>query len=157
MTTENDSNQTIILDGIRMKLQAPDLDGDGIVGGVESVTQQMSNSETQVTIPAEMAETMKELNSDKLDPTTRMSSIDLKSVLSPFEIAPLLAVDTLVSMGVMPRSCLVLSRQKKRLNVSQNGVGRDQMVKVTQGMREHEAKTAAAGGAMDKTKNFAGL
>jgi hypothetical protein len=44
---------------------------------------------------------LKELNSDDLDPKTRMSSIDMKARLSYLEISGLLQIDMLVTMGFL--------------------------------------------------------
>ena len=65
------------LDGIRMKLNSPDLDKDGRTGDIENITRHNMN-ETQVNQPTELGEAMKDLDNDDLDGTTRMSNIDTR-------------------------------------------------------------------------------
>ena len=98
---------------------------------------------------------IKELNNDDVDVTTRMSGIDMRSILHPFDIGPLARTDTLVAMKFLPVTCLHLTRQKKRLSVSIRGIGRQQVVDLAAGKREQELK-AANSGLMDRVKGFIG-
>lgn len=83
----------------------------------------------------ELGETLRELNDDSIS-DIRMSGIDMRSRLHPMEISSVLAIDTLISMGMLPERVLMLSRQKKRLSVSLNGKGRDDIVSVVSGKRD---------------------
>ncbi len=94
---------------------------------------------------SELADSLKELNNDLLDAATRQSGIDMRTRLHPFEINSILAIDTLVSLGVLPTKCLAYTRQKKRLAVSLLGKGRDDIVKVVSGKRELEQSMSAGG------------
>jgi hypothetical protein len=58
----------------------------------------------------------------------------------------------LIAMGYLPRSQSVFSRIKKRLNVSHDGKGRDEMVQVVVGKREQDAKMSSFGGGMGGMK-----
>lgn len=144
----------VCLDGIRMKLNNPDLDKDGKIGGIENITRQNMN-ETQVNQPTELGEAMKDLDNDDLDGTTRMSNIDTRSRLSILEINSLWAIDSLVAMKFLPSSCLPISRQRKRLTVSLTGLGRKERVQMTIGQRDQAAKEGQ-GGIGDKIKGFFG-
>ena len=75
-----------------------------------------------------------------------MSQIDMRTRLASFEISAVLAVDSLVALGVLPQRCLPWSTQTKRLNVSEGGKGRDERVAWVAGKREMEAKIADGGG-----------
>ncbi len=88
--------------------------------------------------PTELGETLKELNDDTLDPVTRMTSIDTRTRLTPIETRSVLAMDSLVGLGVAPSMCLAITRQKKRLNISLMGLGRKEMVETVVGKREHD-------------------
>ena len=140
------------LDGIRMKLNNPDLDKDGRTGDIENITRHNMN-ETQVNQPTELGEAMKDLDNDDLDGTTRMSNIDTRSRLSILEINSLWAIDSLVAMKFLPSSCLPISRQRKRLTVSLTGLGRKERVQMTIGQRDQAAKEGQ-GGIGDKIKGF---
>jgi len=142
------------LDGIRMKLNNPDLDKDGRTGDIENITRHNMN-ETQVNQPTELGEAMKDLDNDDLDGTTRMSNIDTRSRLSILEINSLWAIDSLVAMKFLPSSCLPISRQRKRLTVSLTGLGRKERVQMTIGQRDQAAKEGQ-GGIGDKIKGFFG-
>ena len=145
----------IKLDGVRLKLKAPDVDGDGMTGGVENVTARMQSGERDIVQPTEMGETLRELNSDVIEPGTRMSGIDLRARLHHAEIGPVLAIDTLVALKVLPSSCLAFTRQKKRLSVSLGGEGRKEIVDLVRSKKEQDAK--ASGGFMDKAKGMLGM
>ena len=146
---------TIIkLDGIRMELKSPDLDNDGRIGGIESVQQNIGNSD--IIQPTELGEAMKVLDDDTIEPGSRMSKIDMNTRLHPFEINSILAMDTLVALRVLPVSCLAFTRQKKRLNVSLNGKGREEKVSLASGKKEHDEKMGQ-GGMMNGLKSFMGV
>ena len=139
--------ETIILDGEKQLSteeaqieEAKAYTGDS---GVQNIVQ-----------PTEMGDTLKELNKDNLEPNTRMSGIDLRSRLHYAEVPSILAVDTLVALKFLPTSVLSLTRQKKRLSVSIDGKGRDDIVNIVAGKREQEQK--ALSGFMDRGKNFMG-
>ena len=144
----------INIDGVKVKVQSPDLDGDGEVGGVEFVSKDIGT--TPINQSTELGDTLKELNKDVVDTENRMSGIDMRARLHPLEISSILALDALVALKVMPTSCLAFSRQKKRLSVSLEGKGRDDIVNIVAGKRELDAK-AGMGGFMDKAKGFLGM
>lgn len=150
-------NEIITLDGIKVKVRAADLDRDGIAGDIEIVKQRMPDGTQNIMHPTEIGESLKELNLDNLDPSTRMSGIDMRSRLVYFEVQSVLALDSLVALGVLPTKCLAFSRQKKRLSVSVDGKGREEIVSLVAGKRELEAKTSFMGGMGDRFKNFFGM
>ena len=147
----------INLDGIKMELEPADLDKDGVTGEVETIRQSYEQGVTPVIQPTELGDTLKELNQDNLEPNTRMSGIDLRTRLHHAEIGSVLALDALVSLGVLPTKCLAFTRQKKRLAVSIEGKGRDDIVNIVAGKREQDARMGFMGGMMDRTKNFMGM
>ena len=134
----------IVVDGIPLSLEAPDIDKDGVVGGVETVVQGEKGI-MPITQPTELGETLRELNKDILE-TTRMTSIDMRSRLHHVEISFVLQLDSLVALGICPTECLSVTRQKKRLSVSLDGKGRDDIVQVVAGKREMDAKKGFMGG-----------
>lgn len=136
----------ITLDGVKTKVIPADLDGDGETGGIERIPQKFSDNVTNITQETELGGSLRELNSDGINPETRMSAIDMRTRLASFEISAVLAVDSLVALGVLPQKCLPLSTQKKRLNVSEGGKGREEMVTLVAGKREQDAKLANSGG-----------
>ena len=131
---------TITLDGVKTKLNPTDQDADGDIGGAENIPQKLTDSVTNITQGTELEGSLKELNADAINAETRMSQIDMRTRLASFEISAVLAVDSLVALGVLPQKCLPLSTQKKRLNVSEGGKGREEMVQLVAGKREQDAK-----------------
>ncbi len=121
--------------------------------------QQFDKGITPVQQPTELGETLKELNKDHIDPNTRMSAIDMRSRLHYAEIGALLALDSLVSLGILPTKCLAFSRQKKRLSVSEGGRGREDFINVVAGKRESDKAMMGnmMGGMKDRTMNFMGF
>ena len=147
----------IALDGIRIRLENPDLDKDGVVGSVETVTKSMSDGVTNITQSTELEGSLRELNQDAINPETRMSAIDMRTRLHPIEISSVLAVDSLVALGVLPQKCLPLSTQKKRLNVSEHGKGRQEMVELVSGKREQDIKMGGMARMGEGIKSFFGM
>ena len=147
----------IVLDGIKSKAVPTDLDKGGVTGGIEKVEQKVFDSVTNITQGTELEGSLKELNLDSINPDTRMSQIDMRTRLASFEISAVLAVDSLVAIGVLPQRCLPLSTQKKRLNVSLDGIGREEMVQLVAGKREQDAKMGQMGGMMNGIKSFMGM
>ncbi len=148
----------ISLDGIPIKLVNPDLDSDGITGGIEKVVKKFANDGvTNIQQNSELEGSLKELNADSINPDTRMSQIDMRSRLHPIEISAVLAVDALVAFGVLPQKCLTLSTQKKRLNVSEEGKGRQEMVELVAGKTDRDVKMGSMGRMGEGIKNFFGM
>jgi len=79
----------------------------------------------------------------------------MRSRLHYAEISSVLALDSLVALKMLPVACLAVSRQKKRLAVSLDGKGRDDMVNVVSGKREQDAKVNGSFG--QNIKNFMGM
>jgi hypothetical protein len=129
-----------VLDGQRISLTASDLDGDGIVGGTEIIQRKYRN-ESDIVQPTELGETLKELNKDVVEEDSRMSSIDLKARLSSAEVGAILAYDTLVAMKFLPRDALFLTRQRKRLSVSEGGQGRKETVDIVRGVKDEKSSS----------------
>jgi len=148
----------ITIDGVQTRIIPADLDRDGITGGVENIHQKMSDSVTNITQGTELEGSLKELNADEINTDTRMSAIDMRTRLVSFEVSAVLAVDSLVALGVLPQKCLPLSTQKKRLNVSLMGKGREEMVSLVAGKREQDAKVmGGVGNATNNVKGFFGF
>lgn len=104
--------------------------------------------------PSELGEALKHLNDDSIDlEDSRMSNIDLRSRLHHTEVSSVLALDSLVSLGVCPTLCLAFTRQKKRLAVSINGLGRKDIVDIVHGKEEREETKS---GRMSFKKFFGG-
>jgi len=101
----------------------------------------------------ELGDSLKELNNDDIEAGTRMSGIDMRSRLHYMEISSILAVDSLVSFKFLPVSCLAFTRQKKRLSVSLNAEGRNDIVKVVSGKRELDTKVGG-GGFIEKARSW---
>ncbi|KKL12364.1 hypothetical protein LCGC14_2536490 [marine sediment metagenome] len=148
----------ISLDGIPTRLVNPDLNGDGVTGGVENIVKKFTDDGvTSIQQNSELEGSLKELNADEINPNTRMSQIDMRSRLHAIEISAVLAVDALVAFGVLPQKCLTLSTQKKRLNVSEGGQGRHEMVELVAGKTDRDVKMGSMGRMGEGIKNFFGM
>lgn len=145
-----------ILDGIPIRVEQADLNKDGIVGGVEVVRQSFDSGVTHIQQNTELGDSLKELNQDNVEQSTRMSGIDMRARLHPLEISSILALDSLVALGVCPHKCLSFTRQKKRLSVSEDGKGRTEIVEIVAGKKEQEAKSGF-GGFVDRFKSSLGV
>lgn len=111
------------------------------------------NPVTSINQSTELGESLIELNKDELSKDINMSSIDMRARLHNGDMPFILAMDFLVALKVLPTECLVLTRQKKRLSVSLEGRGREDIVRIVAGKRELE-KEAGTGGFVDKMKGL---
>lgn len=146
------------IDGQLFKKQYNDYDGDGISGEnvPETYIDNNFNQGTQnITEPTELGEAIRELNRDDINKDTRMSSIDMKSRLHHLEISSILAYDTLVSMKFLPIESAPFTLIKKRLAVSQDGKGREEIVRIVAGKNENDIQKGS-GGFGDRLKGFFG-
>lgn len=141
----------INLDGTKIKLEQPDLDGDGKTGGIEHI--KINKNIEAITQPTELGESLKELNDDTINSENRMSGIDMRSRLHHTEVSSVLALDALVALGICPSNMLSFTRQKKRLSVSIDGHGRKEIVEIVGGKRENDNKKGFGEG----FKNFLGF
>jgi len=87
---------------------------------------------------AELSQVMRQMDTDIVDPDTKMSSIDFNSRLNREEISASLIFDEFVRLGILP-SGFGLTRQKKRLSVSLDGKGREEKVAIVNCEREAKA------------------
>jgi len=116
----------------------------------------MQDSQTEIKDSTELGDSLKELNNDSVERSTRMSGIDMRSRLHYIEISSILAFDTMIGLRLVPMSCLNFTRQKKRLAVSQNGKGRDDIVDIVAGKTDRDEKTNTGMGFLSRLKGLAG-
>ena len=88
------------------------------------------------------AQTIKELNDDSVS-EDKFTAIDMKTRLHPEEISAIIALDSLVALDFLPEEASFITRSKKRLSVSLNGLGRREIVEISQGMRDKEQGKSA--------------
>jgi hypothetical protein len=147
----------IILDNIPIRLENPDLDGDGFIDGVEHLTQHpdlANQGIAHLQQSSELAESLDKLDSDVVDPDTKMSEIDFNANLNPIEKNGYGVLDFLVSASFLPEDVQFLTRRFKRLSVSVGGIGRQQKVQMVTGEREHQR--GLGGSLMDSVRGFFG-
>lgn len=138
------------LDNIKMELQPADIDGDGVVGGIETIPQRIDSGVTSIIQETDLSGSLKELNKDTDEVNSRQSAIDLRTRLySFFQINAISAYEYLVEVGMIPKECICLTKQIKRNLVSHKGEGRKEMVNLVAGKREMDSKNM---GFMDKMK-----
>jgi len=87
-----------------------------------------------ITEESDLAGTIKELNDDKI--VDKFSNIDMKTRLLQIEISSIIAVDSLIALDFLPQEVGTITRSKKRLAVSLNGLGRSEIVSIAQGVQE---------------------
>jgi hypothetical protein len=93
---------------------------------------------------------MKIMNEDKLEADTGLPSIDMRTRLQPIELSSMIIHDTVVALGCLPKVCLITTRTKKRLAVSLQGRGREELVEMVQS----ERKVRTGGGVWDKVSSL---
>ena len=134
------------------------IDGEYIIEKKDNVygnNQYVDDGIEEIKQSSELGEALRELNDDSIDKNGRHSGIDMRSNLHPIEISSILAVDTLVNLRFLPKTCLDFTRQKKRLAVSKLGQGRKDTVTLVSGQREHQ-QNSGNGGIVGGIKNMFG-
>ena len=86
----------------------------------------------------ELGESLHELNKDKVDENTKMSSMDMRANLHPIQLQAVAVWDSLIAMGFLPDESISITRQVKRLSPSKNGKGREQIVETVTGHRKNK-------------------
>jgi len=94
----------------------------------------VDNSIMPVVESSDIAETIRELNDDSIQ--DKFSNIDMKTRLAQIEISSIIALDSLISFDFLPQEVGNITRSKKRLAVSMNGLGRQEIVSISQGMQQ---------------------
>lgn len=97
----------------------------------------IANEEKIFKEKSEMGEVFENLDQDIPDTKTGMSTIDFNARLSEIEISSCLKIDELKRLGILPE--LELTRKKKRLSVSKMGMGREEKVQISGGMKENRS------------------
>jgi len=98
---------------------------------------EVEDDEINVTRKSELRQVMDSLDEDRVDTESNMSTIDTNSRLSNREIGACLRFDELVRIGILD-SNWGLTRQKKRLSISKDGLGRREKVEIVKGERDQE-------------------
>ena len=140
----------ISLDGNRIALKKH-TDTDLSMGS-DTTLSNITDTEKNILRPqiqTELGETFKELNMDTIDKKTGMSSIDLRSRLSDLEVGSHTQFDMLVNLRFLPIEALALTRTHKRLVVSKDGKGREEMKDIAVGRQTLKSDM----GFMDRVKN----
>jgi len=137
MKKEKFIDRHIILGNVKTKIIPLDLDGDGQTGGVEALSQQSNVIPVKET--SELGDAITEFNKDDLS-GDRLSSIDFRSRINNFEIAPMIALDSLIGMGFIPTKAGILNRVKMRKSVSLGGAGRKEFVDIVVGKTQRDSQ-----------------
>jgi hypothetical protein len=146
------ASSRIVINGSQIKISQQQVIDNTELFDKETFSTQSTSTEQDVDEPTELGQALKELNYDKIQHGTRMSGIDMRAVLHYSEISGILGVDTLVNMKFLPVEVTMFTRQKKRLSVSLQGKGRNDIVAVVAGKRDQEAR-AGGGSFFDRVKN----
>jgi len=94
------------------------------------------NSIIPIADESDIAGTIRELNDDTI--IDKFSNIDMKTRLLQIEISSIIAVDSLIALDFLPQEVGTITRSKKRLAVSLNGLGRSEIVNIANGMQEQK-------------------
>ena len=127
------------IDGIRMKIEAVDLDRDGNTHEIESVKSHKEGDTIGFKDVTELGEVLDHQTRD-IENKERLSSVDFISNINNFQHAPISAVEFIASAGVISRESRIITRIIKRNAVSLGAMGRKQNVEVAVGKRENDIR-----------------
>jgi len=105
------------------------------INNVSDLDELLSKPENIIQEKTELGEVMSNLDADIIDPSTRMTSLDMNTRLSGEQISAIVVFDEMQRRGLFGTNCNI-SRQLKRLNVSKDGQSRQEKVAIVQGQRE---------------------
>jgi|SRR3989304_1303047 len=106
-----------------------------------------------ITTETELGQTLKELNKDVIESQSmNSSSVDQRTRLHYIEVQGITEFDFLISVKFLPKSLLPLTRQKKRNNISLDGLGRKEIVQIASAKIERDAPMTF----WEKAKNLVG-
>lgn len=135
---------SVKIDGIRMRLKAVDVDKDGKTGSIESVSSHKDEGIMSIKETSELGEALSLQNQDT-ENDQRLSSVDFVSRIHSFQHAPLVAVDTIASMGVISSESRMVVKNIMRKAVSLEGKGRQEFVDVVTGKTERDIARKSVG------------
>ena len=111
----------------------------------ETLTKALENEMSE---KSEMGQVMENLDSDVEDKNSRMSAVDFNSRLNNDEISCVMIIDELGRLGLFKdeqkQNFVTIARQKKRLNVSRDGLGRTEKVRMIVGDRDMKSGNSFA-------------
>lgn len=134
------------VDGVRIKYEMPDLDGDGEVGGIETVRRSRDNDVVDVKETTELKDVM-----DTVFPRREHQRINMLGNINKFEAMNIFKLRSLVNAKFLPFFCLNVSDEYLEISVSGNARGRDDARDITIGKMERDSNLK------DKVKNLAGV
>jgi len=143
----------ITLDGCKIKVLPPDLDGDGKIGGVEKITQKSSFDDIiQVKKSSELGDSLGIAFSDKFDPVEKVSDIDQLASIHDAQAPYLTIWESLCKACYLSPKHLGIARQVKRnsnsIMTKNMGIGRRNIENMVVGKREHDRMSG------DKAQTF---
>lgn len=127
--------QIFRISNVRVELTAPDLDGDGITGGVERLEIGGVSEVIPVQQKSETAEAVENLNKDQED-SSRLSTMDFLSRINPNEYEAMTKIDILIALRFLPKSVTWINRSKMRKSVSLKGEGRKEFINLATGNQQ---------------------
>jgi len=105
----------------------------------------LDDDEHQIHELSELGEVMQSLDQDSIN-SEKLSNVDFNTRLSSVEINSIMIIDELANLGILPTEDTGLTRRKKRLSVSKDGLGRQEKVQIVQGQREQQTGGGMAQG-----------
>jgi len=145
---------TVNLDGCKVEIVPPDLDGDGKTGGIEKVERKTAASDIiPITQKSELGDSLGIAFSDKFDPIEKVSDIDQLASIHDVQAPYLTIWESLCKNNYLSPRHQSISRQVKRnsnsIMTKNMGIGRRNIENMVVGKREHDRM------ASDKVQTFA--
>lgn len=120
------------IDGIRMQLAQPDVDGDGNAGGIEKIESHRDMGVVNFQDKSELGEALEHQNKDT-ENERGMSSVDFISRINEIQHGSMSAVTYLARAHVISQTARDLVTDLMRKSVSLQGKGREEFVQVVVG------------------------
>ncbi len=143
---QNNKIHTVIIDGAtKVRESAIDLDGDGTVGGIETVS---GKTQQQPSVPQESTEMDSVM--EKAFPSRQTDVINMLGNIKQFETNALFIIRSLVRLQFLPFECIEIAEEYIELSISRDARGRNDLRDISVGKKQFDAQTS-------KVNNFMGM
>lgn len=127
------------IDSVRMKIEQSDIDGDGIIGELESVPTHHEAGKYVISDTTELGEALNHVSKD-VDEPSGFSSVDFIASINSYQHICLVVLNMCSDIHLLGGKTKNLVRNILRKTVSIDARGRNDAVKIASGKAELDVK-----------------
>lgn len=127
------------IDNVRMRIEQADIDGDGVIGEMESISTHKDFGKYAITDTTELGEALAHVSKD-IDEPSGFSSVDFIASINSYQHICLVVLNMCSDMHLLGGKTKNLVRNILRKTVSIDARGRNDAVKIASGKAELDAR-----------------